>query len=90
MKQILIITGSELAVSFLFIFMVSSFRIDYDFMTGFGLANLVLATLTALISIAFFATGKKVIGRNIIAAAGIILLIGAGVCTIFPIKLRMM
>lgn len=59
MKQILIITGIELMLSFLFVLMVASFRIDYGFMTGFGLANLVLAVLTALVSVAFFARVKK-------------------------------
>lgn len=90
MKQILIITVIELAVSFLFALLVSTNGIDYDFMTGFGLTNLILAVLSAIVGIIIFVAGNKVTGKNLLAASGIILLIGIGVCSAFPIKMKMM
>lgn len=61
---------------------------DYDFMTAFGFLNLIIGFI-GLVSggfMNFFNTKGKETSRSIIAASGIILLVGFGTCSQFPIK----
>ncbi len=90
MKKILLISIAQLIFSFIVAIIFNEGIFDHDFMTGFGAINLVLAVLGILVGCFMLLARQKETGLSILAAAGIMLLIGAGVCTIYPLKLRMM
>ncbi len=88
MKKILLIAGIELIFSFITSLMINEGTINYDFMTFFGAVNLVLSVVGIIAGIVFLLLRKRETGLNIIVSAGIMLLIGAGTCSIFLLNLK--
>lgn len=90
MKGKLIIAGIGLAFSFIVSLVLNAGVFNYEFMTVFGLVNLILAVLGVFVSLILLLARDKKNGLNLLAASGIILLVGAGVCSVYPMHLRMM
>ena len=90
MKQIVIISAAELILSFLLSLWANEGGNGYDLMTIFGLMNLMFAALGAIVAVIMLIAKNKRTGLNVLAAAGIVLLVGAGVCSAFPMKFKMM
>ena len=61
---------------------------DYDFMTAFGFLNLIMGFVGLVAGgyMNFFKTKNKEVSKSFIAASGILLLVGFGTCSQFPIK----
>jgi len=90
MKKKLLIAGIAILFSFVVSIPANDGNFNYDFMTVFGLINLLLAGLGVLIGIIMLLSRNRKNGLDVLAASGIILLVGVGVCSAFPMQLNMM
>ena len=90
MKRKLIITGVVLFFSFLVSIPLNEGHFNYDFMTLFGLLNALLAALGIFIGLILLLARDRQHGLDLLAASGMVLLVGVGVCSAFPMHLRMM
>jgi len=90
MKRKLLIAGVALLFSFVVSFATNDGSFNYDLMTVFGLINLLLAALGVVIGVVMLLARNKANGLDLLAASGLILLVGIGVCSAFPMNLRMM
>ena len=89
MKRKLIIAGIGLLFSFMVSILANGSNFNYDFMTVFGLINLVISGIGGVIAIVMLLSRNRKNGMDLLAASGIILLVGVGVCSAFPMKLNM-
>ena len=89
MKRKLIIAGITLLSSFVLAMAANEGNLNYDFMTVFGLINFLLACLGVVIGLIMLLSRNRQNGLDVLAASGIILLIGIGVCSAFPMNMRM-
>ena len=90
MKKKLLLAGAGLAISFLLSITGNEGNFNYDLATVFGLINLLLATLGIIVAVIMLLARNRKNGLDVLAASGIILLVGVGVCSAFPMHLRMM
>ena len=90
MKRKLLLTGIALLFSFVVSILANDVSFNYDFMTVFGLINLLLAALGVLIGVVMLLSKNRANGLDVLAASGMILVVGVGVCSAFPMHLRMM
>ena len=89
MKRKILIAGVALLFSFVVSVAGNEGSFNYDFMTLFGLINLLLAALGIFIAVIMLLSRNRKNGLDMLAASGIILLVGVGVCSAFPMNLRM-
>jgi len=89
MKDTLIALATELVISLIVALVLNNGMLNYDFMTGFGLVNLILSVIGIIVGVIFISLKERERGQSIVAASGILFLIGAGTCTAFPISLNM-
>ena len=90
MKRKLTIAGFALLGSFVLSVLANEAKFDYDLMTVFGLINFLLASLGIFIGLIMLLSRNRKNGLDLLAASGIVLLIGVGVCSAFPMNMRMM
>jgi hypothetical protein len=90
MKRKLLMAGIGLLFSFVVSIPANEGNFNYDFMTVFGLINLSLAAIGILIAVIMLLARNRKNGLDLLAACGIILLVGVGVCSAFPMHLNMM
>ena len=90
MKRKLIIAGIALLFSFVLSFAANEGSFNYDLMTVFGLINFLLAALGIFVGLIMLLSRNRKNGLDLLAASGIVLLIGVGVCSAFPMHLNMM
>lgn len=83
MKKALPILITELVISLIFAF-ASSDGINYDFLTMFGLGNLIMGLLSFVISLIIYFVDNET-GKPWFIASGIVLLLGGLTCSIFPL-----
>ena len=90
MKRKLIIAGIGLLASFILSVAANTGHFNYDLMTVFGLINLLIAGVGLLAAVIMLLSRNRKNGLDMLAACGIILLVGVGVCSAYPMNLRMM
>lgn len=88
MKKSLKIFLIGIVVSLVLAFAGVGAKFNYDFMTAFGLINLLLGGFGAVISFIILLITKKETAKHVLIASGLLLLVGAGACTAFPINLN--
>ena len=90
MKRKLTIAGFALLGSFVLSVLANEAKFNYDLMTVFGLINFLLACFGIFIALIMLLSRNRKNGLDLLAASGIVLLIGVGVCSAFPMNMRMM
>ena len=90
MKRKLTIAGFALLGSFVLAVLANEAKFNYDLMTVFGLINFLLACLGIFVGLIMLLSRNRKNGLDLLAASGIVLLIGVGVCSAFPMNMRMM
>jgi|KBSSwiStaDraftv2_1062776.scaffolds.fasta_scaffold532115_3 hypothetical protein len=90
MKRKLTIAGFALLGSFVLSVLANEAKFNYDLMTVFGLINFLLACLGIFVGLIMLLSRNRKNGLDLLAASGIVLLIGVGVCSAFPMNMRMM
>ena len=90
MKRKLTIAGFALLGSFVLSVLANEAKFNYDLMTFFGLINFLLACLGIFVGLIMLLSRNRKNGLDLLAASGIVLLIGVGVCSAFPMNMRMM
>ena len=90
MKRKLTIAGFALLGSFVLSVLANEAKFNYDLMTVFGLINFLLACLGIFVALIMLLSRNRKNGLDLLAASGIVLLIGVGVCSAFPMNMRMM
>lgn len=68
--------------------LVNHLSINYYFFTLFGLINLVVSAVSLIIGFIIIAAGDKSLGGDLCFAAGLLLLVGIGACSVFPLRLN--
>jgi len=88
MKKSLKIFLIGIVLSLLIAFAGVGAKFNYDFMTVFGLINLLLGGFGSVIGFIRWLITKSETAKHFLVAAGLLLLVGAGACTAFPINLN--
>lgn len=87
MKEILKIFFVQFLLSLVFALLLNGGIDSYDFMTFFGLMNLIIGFLGIVVGgLMNFNDKRKMMSRNLLTASGILLLIGFGTCSQFPLR----
>lgn len=84
MKKAVPILIAEIVVSLIFAF-AGSDGINYDFLTMFGLGNLIIGLLSCIVSLIIYFVDNET-GKPWFVASGIILLLGCLTCSVFPFQ----
>ena len=87
MKRILKIYAVCLGASLIFAFLLNDRTLDYNFLTGLGLVNLVIGVLAFLVGLIAFAFDTE-LAKAILAASGLLLLTGTLTCSIHPFRMN--
>jgi len=90
MKRKLTIAGFALLGSFVLSILANEAKFNYDLMTVFGLINFLLACFGIFVGLIMLLSRNRKNGLDLLAASGIVLLVGVGVCSAFPMNMRMM
>jgi hypothetical protein len=91
MKQILIFFLVQLLVSFVSSFFLNDGIDDYDFLTVFGFMNFIIAFLGLVVAVLMkvFNNESASTIKSLLAASGILLLVGFGICSQFPLRINL-
>jgi len=87
MKRMFIIYIVQVIGAFLISILFNG-RDSYDMMTGVGLLNLIFSVIGIIAGLIVRGVGDKELGKDMIGAAGLLLLTGFGICSTFPFHLN--
>jgi len=85
MKNALYYLAGELIIS-LVVSLGMNGGFGYDYLTTFGLVNIIIAVIGLIVGVIVLALNEISIGRGILISSGLLLLIGFAACSAFPMK----
>lgn len=86
MKKALPLYAILMILSVLVAFLLNGNGRAYDYMTMFGLSNLLLGIVFGIAGAIVHITGNNITGKALMTAGGLLLLTGTATCSIFPIN----
>jgi len=67
---------------------VENGRFNYDYLTLFGLVNLILGVLGLLLGVIFSLFKEQNISKGLLISSALLLLMGFLTCSVFPLKIH--
>ena len=70
MKDTLIALATELVISLIVALVLNNGMLNYDFMTGFGLVNLILSVIGIIVGVIFISLKEREDGKALLQRQG--------------------
>jgi hypothetical protein len=87
MKNVLYYLAGEIALSFIGA-LLSNVRLDRDFLTIFGLMNLIISIVGLISGVIFQIAKTERIAKPLLISSAFLLLLGFLTCSVFPLRLN--